>query len=305
MAKKKTDATTSADGGLDNNGEKIVDKKQQRVVIQPKNKMQWGAILLQAASEHWRTLKIRVRIREKMLAGKPVSLDVAEKMLKARGLEDQIAALPEDDAGRAEKAVQVIEEGVCEFFRRPGKIGPDGVEGIWYPTNHLKAGIKENWSVLGLRNEIRGSRGAIAEGLFVYSEVPPGETNEERNWIYLGPLTPPAGWDKDKKWPPQHTAIAHTMSPKGPVHSLKRHEYVERVEFTFVVSIARVLLEANKIPDDKFADMMVHFAEHGTGACRSQGFGQFDIISIEDVVLSAGERAELGEPPSLRAVAGQ
>ena len=256
-----------------------VDKKQQRCVIQPKTAMQWGALLTKAAAEHWRTLRISIRIRDKMLAGKPVSLDVAEKMLKARGLEDQIAALPEDDAGRAEKADQVVEEGVCEFFRRPGKLGPTGKEGIWYPTNHLKAGIKENWSVLGLRNEIRGSRGAIAEGLFVYADVPPGASSDERDWIWLG-----------ERPTDMHTAIAHTMSPKGPVHSLKRHEYVERVEFAFIVSVTKVLLEANKIPDEKFADMMVHFAEHGTGACRSQGFGKFDILSIEDVVLSQDAR---------------
>jgi hypothetical protein len=261
------------------------DKKKQRVVIQPKNAMEWGAIIKKVKNEHWRTIRVTIQIREWMLAGKPASLDVAEKMLKARGLDDQIEALPEDAAGRAEKAEEVVLEGLCEFFRRPGKLGPTGKEGIWFPTNHLKAGIKENWSVLGYRNEIRGSRGAIAEGLFVYAALPPGAPTEERDWIWLGE-GPKA----------QHTAIAHTMSPKGPVHSLKRHEYVEKVQFSFDVAIARVLLEANKIPDEKFADMLVHYGEHGMGACRSQGFGKFDMVSVEDIALTEGEHLKVGAP---------
>ena len=281
IKKKSSDSTTPADP----NAAPEVDKKKQRVEIRPKNAMQWGELLQTAKSEHWRTLRVSIQIREWMLAGKPASLDVAEKMLKARGLEDQIEALPTDEAGRAEKAEEVVLEGLCEFFRRPGKLGPDGKEGIWFPTNHLKAGIKENWSVLGLRNEIRGSRGAIAEGLFVYAAVPPGTPTDELDWIWLGEA--PKG---------QHTAIAHTMSPKGPVHSLKRHEYVEKVTFSFDVAIARVLLEADKIPDEKFAAMITHWAEHGMGACRSQGFGKFDILEIKDVVLSDGEHLKQGKP---------
>jgi len=283
MARKKvtpegtsSDAGAGADaaeGAAAKGGEP--DKKKQRAVIQPKNAMQWGVLLKKAKDEHWRTIRVTIQIREWMLAGKPASLDVAEKMLKARGLEDQIEALPEDAAGRAEAAEEAVLEGLCEFFRRPGKLGPTGKEGIWFPTNHLKAGIKENWSVLGYRNEIRGSRGAIAEGLFVYAAVPPDAPSEERDWIWLGEA--PKG---------QHTAIAHTMSPKGPVHSLKRHEYVEKVRISFDVAIARVLLEADKIPDEKFADMLVHYGEHGMGACRSQGFGKFDLVSVEDVALA-------------------
>jgi hypothetical protein len=261
------------------------DKKTQRVTIQPKNAVQWDVLLKKAADEHWRTIRVTIKIREWMLAGKPASLDVAEKMLKARGLEDQIEALPEDAAGRAEKAEEVVLEGLCEFYRRPGKVGPDGKEGIWFPTNHLKAGIKENWSVLGLRNEIRGSRGAIAEGLFVYASLPATAPSEERDWIWLGEA--PAG---------QHTAIAHTMSIKGPVHSLKRHEYVEKIQFSFDVAIARVLLEAAKIPDDKFADMLIHYGEHGMGACRSQGFGKFDVVSVCDVALVEGDHLKQDTP---------
>lgn len=284
MPPKKTKTSDTTDGttpATDAAGAEL-DKKKQRSVIQPKTAMQWGAILAKAQSEHWRTLRVTIRFREWLLAGKPASLDAAEKMLKARGLEDQIEALPEEATARAEKAEEVMLEGLCEFHRRPGKLGPDGKEGIWYPSNHIKAGVKENWSVLGLRNEIRGSRGAIAEGLFVYAVTTPEQPSDDRDWIWLGE-GPKA----------QHTAIAHTMSPKGPVHSLKRHEYVQGVTFSFDVSIARVLLEQDKIPDEKFADMLVHFGEHGMGACRSQGFGKFDVLEVVDVVKEQPVAAHL------------
>ena len=275
MAKKTSKDAGGGEAAAEGGGKAAEpDKKKIRAVIQPKNAMQWGALMDKMRAEHWRTLRVEIQIREWMLAGKPVSLDVAEKMLKARGLEDQIEALPEDPTLRGEKAEQVIEEGVCEFFRRPGKLGPTGKEGIWFPTNHLKAGFKENWSVMGYRNDIRGSRGAVAEGLFIYAVTPAGAPPEERDWIWLG--TAPKG---------EHTAISHTMSPKGPVHALKRHEYVEQVRFRFDISITKNLLE--KIPDENIADVIVHWAEHGMGACRSQGFGKFNILSVEDVELAA------------------
>ncbi len=262
---------------------KLMEKdkaKQTRATIVPKDANQWRVLLQKAEREHWRTLRVTCQIREKLMAGKPASLDVAQKMLAARGLEDQMEALPEDPAARAEKAQEVILEGLCEFHRRPGKKGPTGKEGLWYPTSHLKAGLKENWSVMGFRNAIRGSRGALAEGMFVYSVNPPGTPREELDWIWLG--EEPHGI---------HDAIAHTMSPSGPIHALKRHEYMLGITFQFEVKVCKEVLE--KIPDENFAAVLIHFQEHGMGACRSQGFGKWNCLDLTDV-------AE--EEPTLHAV---
>lgn len=272
MPPKKTASVVDGDDAAAPAKSMEKDKaKQTRATIVPKNPDQWRVLLNKAEREHWRTLRVTCQIREKLMAGKPASLDVAQKMLAARGLEDQMTALPEDPAGRAEKAQEVILEGLCEFHRRPGKLGPGGKEGLWYPTNHLKAGLKENWSVMGYRNAIRGSRGALAEGLFVYSVQPKGAPPEEKDWIWLGEA--PHGI---------HDAIAHTMSPSGPIHALKRHEYMERITFQFEVKVCTEVLE--KIPDENFASVLVHFQEHGMGACRSQGFGKWNCLEIADVV---------------------
>lgn len=238
-----------------------------RVIVRAKTAMDWSSLLKKASDEHWRRLRVTLQVREWLLAGKPASLDAANAMLKARGLEDHIEAVAdiEDPEQRAMAAERIAtDEGLCEFSRRAGH------PGIWMPSNNIKAGLKENWSVLGLRVAVRGSRGALAEGLFV-SSANASETTE-RDWIYLGAA--PAG---------VHTAVSHSVGPKGPVSSIKRHEYVVRPKIEFDIQIANVAFNADKISDDELAQTLIHFGEHGLGACRSQGYGKFDVVEVCEV----------------------
>lgn len=246
-----------------------------------KSGFDWAGLKVQAEREHWRKLRVVIKLRDKLHAGKPAQLDAAKAMLAARGLGEVVEAR-EQARPVDERAEEVVDEGLCEFARRSGK------PGIWFPSNNLKSMIKENWSVLGFRmdatapskrgekadsedgkpserKKLQGSRGAIHEGLFVKSCVA-----DDGDWIRLGDA--PSGIDQ---------AVAHTMGPKGPQASIKRNEYVEQVEIAFEVWIARAV--AQKLPDESIAHMLLHAQEHGTGANRSQGFGRFDIISVEEI----------------------
>lgn len=254
MARKKAEAVEGGDEG--------------RTAVVKKSPTDWMSLIKQVAEDHWRTLEVTIKVRDRLLAGKPASLDAAQAMIKARGLEDVLEAKLEavtDPIERAKLAEEASTAGLCEFHRR------DGYPGIWFPTNHIKAGLKENWSVLGLRVEHRGSRGALAEGVFVFS---PSENPVERDWVWLG--SSPDG---------VHTAVAHTTGPSGPVSSIKRHEYVLSPELTFRIAIAQAIAE--KLPDDAMARTLYHFGEHGLGACRSQGFGRFDLVNIRELEGSA------------------
>jgi hypothetical protein len=279
-----------------------------KVTVQPKKATDWGALLASAAADHWRTLRVTVRVREKLLAGKPAQLDAAKAMLKARGLEDKIEALritdsnalklaaaaagvtdalatPETAQEVAEAASETVDEGLCEFHRREGR------PGLWMPANNVKAMLKENWSVLGYRVEHRGSRGAMAEGVFVF-----GVDAKDKDWIRLSEKSAPDAVE---------VAVSHTTGPKGPVSSIKRHEYLLRPTVTFDIAMAVLAVHEPKkadakksesegdaetkskigrlkIPDDALARTLVHAAEHGLGACRSQGHGRFDIVSVEE-----------------------
>jgi hypothetical protein len=241
------------------------DGKPKRVIIRAKTPMAWGELLKTASSQAWRKLRIEIKIHDKLLAGKPASLDAANAMLAARGLDD-FMALAEDIVNpteRAEAAAKIAkDEGLCEFSRR------EGHPGVYIPSNNLKAMLKENWSVLGLRVEVRGSRGALAEGIFVIGE---GE-GVEQDWIRVGDA--PDG---------VHVAVAHTTGASGPVSSIKRHEYVNAPTLVFYVLIANAKSVSEKISDDELAKTLVHASLHGTGSCRSQGFGKFAVISVEEI----------------------
>lgn len=247
--------------------------KKTRTVIRAKTAADWGALLTKAQEDHWRRIQVTIRVREWLMAGKPASLDAANAMLKARGLEDHMEAVAdiEDPLLREQAAERVAQdEGLCEFSRRPGR------PGIWMPANNIKAGFKENWSVLGLMKSVIGSRKAIAEGVFIFCADSWDRPTEERDWIHLGDA--PSGI---------HTAVSHSVGPKGPVSSIKRHEYVLRPVISFDMYVANFSSVEEKLSDDDIARALTHFAEHGLGACRSQGFGKFDIVEVRELEMTS------------------
>ncbi len=268
MARAKKTDTNAATPITEDGAPAAADtkKKDTRVIMRVKDPLAWGRLLTTARNEHWRRLQVTIQVREWLLAGKPANLDAATAMLKARGLEDHVEAVAdiEDPHLRAQAAERIAsDEGLCEFSRRPGH------EGIWMPSNNIKAGIKENWSVMGLANQVRGSRKGIAEGVFICCADSWSKPTTERDWIYLGEK--PAG---------VYTAVSHSIGPKGPTSSIKRHEYVIRPVIKYDIYVANALSVSEKISDDELAKALVHFEEHGLGACRSQGFGKFDILEI-------------------------
>ena len=251
----------------------VDDGKPKRIIVRKKSREEWAGLLKTAKDEGWRKLRVEIQVRGMLLAGKPANLSAANAMLKARGLDDMVA-LPEDitDPVERERAAASIakDEGLCEFSRR------EGHPGLWIPSNNIKAGIKENWSVLGLRVSSRGSRGALAEGIFVIGE---GE-KEEKDWIKVGDGPEPSG---------VHTAVAHMTGAQGPMSSIKRHEFMRSPRLVFYVIIATAASVADKVSDDELAKCFEHFTEHGMGACRSQGQGKFDVIAIEEIDRGEGE----------------
>ena len=52
---------------------------------------------------------------------------------------------------------------------------------------------------------------------------------------------------------------------------------------------------ASKLSEENLAKVFVHFAEHGLGACRSQGAGKFVLVGIEEIPVSAGVAVQLRE----------
>jgi hypothetical protein len=226
--------------------------------IEKKERVDWSALLGAARATHWKHMLVTIRFREQVHGGKPAALDAAKAMIKARGLEDQIVPLPEDPEGREVAAEEASLSGLCEFYQREGR------PGCWFPSNHLKAMFKENWSVLEFSRKVRGSKTKLAECLFCY-----GVNEEDREWLWMGDIAD--GTD---------TRPCHTQTPQGKISTIKRNKFVEGVQISFVVRLARDVEHA--VPDDYFAAMLVHAESHGFGANRSQGHGTFDLVDIKE-----------------------
>ena len=140
-------------------------KKTTITTIERKTGFDWEALKAKVESEHWRKLRIEIKLRDRMHAGKPAQLNAANAMLAARGLQEVVEA-KEIERPVEERANEVVDEGLCEFHRREGK------PGIWWPTNNFKACLKENWSVLGYRMDAtpRSQRGNEAEDVEAATE---------------------------------------------------------------------------------------------------------------------------------------
>lgn len=237
-----------------------------RVCIRAKSKFDWAALLKGAHENHWRTLRTTIKLHERLLAGKPADLKAAEAMLKARGLKDLVVEVQTitDPVQRAAAGDEIAKTAnLCEFHRRV----ENGVQlpGIWIPSNNVKAGLKECHSVLGFRKEVRGSRGAMHEGLFVRG-------TDVSEWICVG--------DKPDG---EQASVVHAEGPMGPFSAIKRNEFVERPTLVFDIIIAKAKAVADKISDEELAATITHMRQLGLGACRSTGVGQFDVLEMEEV----------------------
>ncbi len=247
----KTPTATAADEAAPKN----------HTTIQPKTAAKWGELLQAAQGEHWRKIRVVLQIREQFHAGKPKSLDAEEAMINARGLGEvlEARALELTDEEKIDKAEEVKDEGLCEFYRREGK------PGMWLPTFQIKAMLKENWTAMGFSKKIAGSRSRLAECVFAFSP-----DYADREWIKIG--------DKPDGI---RVHVSHTKGPKGPVASIKRNEYLLRPKIEFLIYINK--RAAVELPDDAMAQVLYHASVHGLGANRSQQFGTFDLLTVEDV----------------------
>ncbi len=70
--------------------------------------------------------------------------------------------------------------------------------------------------------------------------------------------------------------IGHVSGPKGPQSNITYHEYVDRPEITFEVSVTQ-----DAVPLDAWPYIWEQAQNIGLGALRSQGYGRFDIEEWE------------------------
>lgn len=195
-------------------------------------------------AELYQKYAVEIRIRDKLLGGKPKTEKLIEGWLKSRGREQTL-----------EKEVQEIdvvkeEKKAWTGFKKDGK-------GLYLDSYQIKGMVKEVVKVLKLAGKHRGLAGLIQSGFFVYPAR-----------IYLG-KEKPDGFIEE-------TAVV--MGPRGPRSIIKRHDYVEKVGLSFEIRFFNT-----GILTEKILKLILKAGEEvGLGTNRHQGgeFGKFDPVSF-------------------------
>lgn len=215
--------------------------------------------------------RVKLRFRDKLMAGIPANPEIIEAWLRKNWLgSDQerrllfIQTLRElgaelntslSEEEMLEDAVKQIAEqrnGVC--FKTNG-------HGPYIEGRQIKAMLKEVTNILFAGDKWgktkKGARNYLAERVFV---------NPDK--VLLG-VSEPTGVD---------LFVGHVSGPQGPRSTLTYYEYVENAEIEFTV-----LVTQDCIDDDHWPLIWVQAQEIGLGALRSQGHGRFDIIMWEKI----------------------
>jgi hypothetical protein len=148
--------------------------------------------------------------------------------------------------------------------------------GIYLESRNVKAGLKENISILYAGERVgktsKGAKNYAAERVFVAPArlylrdvVAVPDEKDLRGFRYevREPKRDPDGIEM---------MIGHVSSPQGPRSTLTYHEFVENCAITFIVMVMEDSIDAKWWPR-----IWTSYENNGIGACRSQGFGQFEI----------------------------
>ena len=188
---------------------------------------------------------VEIKIRDKLLGGKPKTEKLIEGWLKSRSREQTL-----------EKEVQEIdlmkeeEKKAWTGFKKDEK-------GLYLDSYQIKGMVKEVVKVLKLASKHRGLAGLIQSGFFVYPAR-----------IYLDKEKPDAFIEE--------TAVV--MGPRGPRSIIKRHDYTEKVRLNFEIRF----FNTGVLKEEILKLILTAGQEVGLGTNRHQGgeFGRFVLVSF-------------------------
>lgn len=203
----------------------------------------------------WLHYDVTIKMRDILVGGYPKNPESEKAMLRARGLEDLIppdkdpAAMTEEEKELAAKLA--VQKSATGFKEENGQ--------FYLESRNIKAMLKECANILKGDNilAVKNFKSKVAERIFV-----------EPYKIFLGDK--PAGTDE---------RVVHVMTMQGPRSSIKFYDFFKESEIRFRLKV----LTDDLITENDIKVMLAYAQENGLGADRSQGFGQFDVISFEKV----------------------
>lgn len=211
---------------------------------------------------------VELQVRHRICGGTPKHPDTIQKWIDSiitdKSKTRELAERAKRDMGVAEiteEQTAQMAKGSWNGFRADG-------QGLYVEARQVKALLKEAADPVGKRFGIWALGKQVAERMFV-----------EGREIYLG-VQEPHGYAEgvihiDNRW-------------GGSIAALKRVDYVERPRIQFNVKLLQMPYTTNAATGKKTiaaADLLqalLHYGQDlGLGADRSQGEGQYDLLSME------------------------
>ena len=203
----------------------------------------------------WKSYEVELQFTTPFASSTPKNPKDIMAMLEAR----MPAKAPPDPVSIPELASQIAEEveATEEVERGYATFKRDG-KGLYYEARCVRAHIKDCANALQGLLEIRALKSKVANRVYVEPEK-----------IYL-----------DKQEPDgNETRIVHAMTMKGPRSSLKTIDYVNDARLAFRLKV----LDDGVITKDILEAIFEYGSVHGVGQERSQDWGRYEVVKLEEV----------------------
>lgn len=229
----------------------------------------------------FQTLTVLLVFRDKILAGIPKAGNPLDFYMDSKHMSDEAKADFEDrvaDGKVTDQEKEVIKSlNWCCFEKQT-----DNVLCLWH--GNIKAGLREIFVTLGLTQKMYKKAKSEKVGSAA-EEGHAGGKQTLQHAVHVEPLRLPffrpdsQGCDRFITEPDGFVdRVKHIEDAAGKRSVIGRHDYLlqPRLQFT--------LRWPKKGPFDRrdIINALAASEEDGLGACRSQGFGKYDIISIKD-----------------------
>jgi hypothetical protein len=203
----------------------------------------------------WKKYEVQLQFTTPFASSTPKNPKDIEAMLEARMPSKPpenampIPELAEQIAGEVE-ATEEVERGYATFKRDDN--------GLYYEARCVRAHIKDCANQLQGILGIKALKAKVANRVYV-----------EPAKIYLGKSEPDGN----------EVRIIHAMTMKGPRSSLKTIDYVVDAKLSFTLRV----LEDGVIDRDILEAIFEYGGTHGIGQERSQDWGKYELVKLEEV----------------------
>jgi hypothetical protein len=211
----------------------------------------------------WKKYEVELHFITPFASSTPKNQNDIEAMLIARAPSDKelkrrqeagdpITTIPElvEQVAQEVEAGEEVERGYATFKRDEN--------GLYYEARCVRAHIKDCANQLQKFLDIKSLRAKVVNRVYV-----------EPAKIYLDKSEPDGN----------ETRIVHAMTMKGPRSSLKTIDYVDKPTLKFRLKV----LEDDVVSRDILEAIFEYGGEHGMGQERSQDWGKYELVKLEQV----------------------